>query len=112
MPKDIKNWCILTIVINAALMAIGTLVLRNLAPLLLFLLLTVIGPIYFLLSWQDLRKRWDMLSDFGQSSPLPTPQLPSLESVTIIILVGSIAAFVCILMLIPFVSFWQQSNPY
>jgi hypothetical protein len=54
LPKVVRNWCFVSITVNVATLTIATLILRNLAPTILFLIFTLIAPLNILFFWRGL----------------------------------------------------------
>jgi hypothetical protein len=52
LPRSVKHWCITITGVNVIVLVVATLVLRSVAPTIVFILITAAGPIYIALYWQ------------------------------------------------------------
>src|SRR5271166_4602605 len=55
LPDAIRYWSYVSIAVNVVTLAVATVILRNLAPTILFAMFTLI-PLYFLCFWRDVIK--------------------------------------------------------
>jgi hypothetical protein len=53
LPRSVKYWCITITAVNGVALTITALILRSTGPLLVFILITAVGPIGVALSWQS-----------------------------------------------------------
>jgi hypothetical protein len=91
IPHATKNWCILALVLNAAVSVIAAIALRNLAPVLIASLGSLF-PAYILLFWRDLGSTLDDVASRQAESNFLLPMLsaqPSVEWAGICLAVGS-----------------------
>jgi hypothetical protein len=104
LPKVVRNWCLVSIAVNVATLTIATLILRNLAPAVLFLIFTLIAPLNILFFWRGLIETMnDTVRKLGARLPgairLP---YPSMQWLAISLLVATSAALVAMTVLFAF----------
>jgi hypothetical protein len=72
IPQSVKWWCYTAIVFNFVALIILTLILKQMAvPTLLFLIFTLIGPIYYLWNWEFHARTINHLIDMLIAMPPP-----------------------------------------
>src|SRR6266542_2604109 len=98
LPPVVRNWCFVSIAMNLVTLAVGTLVFRNLAPAISFLMFTL-GPLYLLFFWRGLIKTTNgNLEKIERQTVVPRLMpYPSVEWLFIFTLTGASAMFVSVL---------------
>jgi hypothetical protein len=76
VPQFVKWWCYTAIVFNVVALIILTLILKQIAvPTLLFLIFTLIGPIYYLWNWKFHVRTINHLIDMLIAMPPPLARI-------------------------------------
>ena len=102
LPPVVRNWCVASIAVNVVTLVMGTFVFRNLAPVLVFLVFTLFGPVNLLLFWRSLAQTLNRSTDRIERTPLRSMlgSYPSIEWLAISALVATSAMNICLLVLL------------
>jgi hypothetical protein len=72
VPQFVKCWCYTAIAFNAVMLIILTLILKQIVvPTMVFLIFTLMGPIYYLWNWEFHARAINHLIDMLSAMPPP-----------------------------------------
>jgi len=78
IPRATKYWCITALALNAAVSVVATVVMRNLAPILIACLASLF-PAYMLLFWRDLVSSYNSGASKRDALAFPLAMFPALS---------------------------------